>query len=210
MPEIVTKICPKCRKTKPAGDFYKDRGRRDGLSGYCKECTVANAKSHYQNNKRSVIERITNWYRSNKDKKKAYDKQRRLEKADELKKTKKQYYEDNKESILRKNREHRKSIPEKMLEYKRKWKKNHKDKVNEGTRTRRARVKGNGGVFTKDEWLEILERYDRKCAKCGSADRIEADHVVPISRGGKNIASNIQPLCRICNASKGNRTEDYR
>ena len=33
-----TKRCPRCRKIKEAGEFYKSSNRPDGLSGYCKRC----------------------------------------------------------------------------------------------------------------------------------------------------------------------------
>lgn len=36
------------------------------------------------------------------------------------------------------------------------------------------------------------------------------DHVVPVLFGGSNDISNIQPLCRSCNSSKGASTVDYR
>lgn len=43
------------------------------------------------------------------------------------------------------------------------------------------------------------------CKFCGASGRIEADHIVPKSRGGNTLIRNAQPLCRTCNASKGNR-----
>lgn len=33
-----TKTCGKCKTTKPVSAFYLNRGRSDGLSGYCVEC----------------------------------------------------------------------------------------------------------------------------------------------------------------------------
>jgi len=36
-----TKLCPSCDQTKPRAEFYKNRGHRDGLSGWCKPCTLA-------------------------------------------------------------------------------------------------------------------------------------------------------------------------
>ena len=33
-----TKFCPKCQQTLPTTSFFKNKGRRDGLQGYCKEC----------------------------------------------------------------------------------------------------------------------------------------------------------------------------
>ena len=41
------------------------------------------------------------------------------------------------------------------------------------------------------------------CAHCGTDQRIEADHIIPISRGGLDCRHNQQPLCRQCNAAKG-------
>ena len=43
--------------------------------------------------------------------------------------------------------------------------------------------------------------YGKPCVKCGKpADTI--DHIVPVSRGGTNDTSNLQPLCRSCNQHK--------
>lgn len=39
---------------------------------------------------------------------------------------------------------------------------------------------------------------------------IEADHIVALVNGGSDDISNIQPLCRNCNADKGAQTIDYR
>jgi hypothetical protein len=48
MPAPLKKKCPRCRKTKPAGDFYY-RGRdKDLLSGYCRPCSRAYQKKRKQ------------------------------------------------------------------------------------------------------------------------------------------------------------------
>lgn len=75
---------------------------------------------------------------------------------------------------------------------------------------RRARLAQNGGEFTTQEWLELCKKFDNCCACCGERKKLEADHVVPISKGGTSDITNIQPLCRNCNASKGDKTVDYR
>ena len=33
--------------------------------------------------------------------------------------------------------------------------------------------------------------------------RLEMDHITPLSKGGDHTASNIVPCCRSCNAKKG-------
>ena len=48
------------------------------------------------------------------------------------------------------------------------------------------------------------------CAKCGHKKKLEMDHIVPVVRGGTGDISNLQPLCRSCNASKHDETIDYR
>lgn len=61
----------------------------------------------------------------------------------------------------------------------------------------------------------ILKEYevDGKvaCHKCGEYDRLEIDHIIPRSLGGSDYKSNLQILCRTCNAAKKNREAiDYR
>ncbi|MGW2633794.1 HNH endonuclease [Streptomyces chattanoogensis] len=51
---------------------------------------------------------------------------------------------------------------------------------------------------------EILARW-AGCAYCnGPAE--ELDHVLPLSRGGRDVAANIVAACRACNASKYTQT----
>jgi hypothetical protein len=40
------------------------------------------------------------------------------------------------------------------------------------------------------------------CTHCGSRERLEYDHIIPISRGGSNTERNIELLCEACNRAK--------
>ena len=76
---------------------------------------------------------------------------------------------------------------------------------------RAERIRANGGWFTKQEWSNLLAKYNYRCVRCGSKRHIAADHVVPVLLGGSSNIDNIQPLCRKCNSSKGARScADYR
>jgi 5-methylcytosine-specific restriction endonuclease McrA len=51
-----------------------------------------------------------------------------------------------------------------------------------------------------------MERDDFMCKLCnrGNDDgvRLEVDHIIPISKGGKTIMDNLQTLCKDCNRGK--------
>lgn len=50
--------------------------------------------------------------------------------------------------------------------------------------------------------IEVWQRDDGKCARCGNRENLEYDHIVPISKGGGNTARNIELLCEKCNRLK--------
>jgi hypothetical protein len=54
-----------------------------------------------------------------------------------------------------------------------------------------------------DVKLYVWRRDGGKCVKCGSQEKLEFDHVIPLSKGGSNTARNIQILCQECNRTKG-------
>jgi hypothetical protein len=61
-------------------------------------------------------------------------------------------------------------------------------------------------AFSPDQRLAIWRRDSCECKKCGKKidiNEMEADHVIPHSRGGKTTVENGQSLCKPCNAAKG-------
>jgi len=72
-------------------------------------------------------------------------------------------------------------------------------------RRRRARQAQVEHPLTSQEWQVVLKKYDYKCVYCGSKKRIEMDHIVPLSKGGKHSIQNVLPACRSCNAEKNNK-----
>lgn len=43
------------------------------------------------------------------------------------------------------------------------------------------------------------------CVICGQRGDIRVDHVIPFSKGGDTVESNLQPLCSQCNYHKSNK-----
>ncbi|WP_242333085.1 HNH endonuclease [Anaeromyxobacter sp. SG66] len=80
---------------------------------------------------------------------------------------------------------------------------------------RRARMAEAEGSFTTAEWEALRKQYDR-CPDCGrrwkdipvlprKTSPITRDHVIPISKGGRNDITNLRPVCYSCNSKKGDR-----
>jgi len=51
----------------------------------------------------------------------------------------------------------------------------------------------------------IIQNGSGRCAYCGSTEKLEIDHIIPLARGGTNDSDNLQVLCRSCNRRKGVR-----
>lgn len=86
----------------------------------------------------------------------------------------------------------------------------HRDLQREANHRRTARKSATiENVFTEEDRLALLKEYDGRCAYCGSKpDKLEMDHVIPLSRGGKHTKINIVPACFDCNRRKGGRTPE--
>jgi hypothetical protein len=56
----------------------------------------------------------------------------------------------------------------------------------------------------------VFKRDGYICLCCGATEDLTVDHIVPISKGGNNKASNLQTLCFNCNLRKGDSYFDYR
>ena len=54
--------------------------------------------------------------------------------------------------------------------------------------------------------FSIYKRDYYRCRRCGRSERfvkLEIDHIIPISKGGKSTYDNLQTLCHSCNVRKG-------
>jgi len=132
----------------------------------------------------------------------------------------------NHERILKIQRKSKKKHKEKHSKYNREYYQANKDKFRERHRKlylknrekeihrvimRRKRVR-NLGTFTLEEWEQIKKKFDFTCPHCHRREseiKLTRDHIIPITKNGLNIASNIQPLCLSCNVRKFNHYPFY-
>lgn len=69
-------------------------------------------------------------------------------------------------------------------------------------------------VLTEEMKGQVLERDHYTCVCCdkqnGKGVRLQIDHILPVTMGGKNEIDNLQTLCMQCNLEKGTNEIDYR
>ena len=61
-------------------------------------------------------------------------------------------------------------------------------------------------LMTSGKRYDILRRDKYQCQICGRSQsdgaKLEVDHIIPVSKGGKTVDENLQTLCRECNQGK--------
>ena len=185
-------------------------------------------KQYYQDNKEKISERNKQWKLDNPE----YGKQYYEDNKDSIAKQHKQYCEANKEKIAKRHKQYREANKEKIAKRNKQWRENNKEKIAEygkqyyqspqgqavsfnKSQRRRAKQKKQGTGITKDQWLELMNFFDWKCAYSGEKltnKTRSIDHIVPISTGGDNMIWNMVPMTRSLNSSKhaNNMEEWYR
>jgi 5-methylcytosine-specific restriction endonuclease McrA len=186
------KICADCNIEKEETEFCKRKVGKDGLMTICRSCNSKRTRAWREENKERYLEdqrkRNLEWRRSH-----GIGPRTKLT-TEEIKKRKRQYYESNKE---------------RFLAHVRTWQKDNPDKNALRAMRYKANKLGAPGHHTYQEWADLLDRCNHKCISCGSTDRLQADHIIPLSKGGTNFIDNIQPLCQSCNAKKHTQTTNY-
>lgn len=194
MTEHETKICTKCKVEQPLANFCKDQTRKDGLHLWCRDCRSARSKSYYRENVDKIAEHINAYRNLNRDKVRACNNAYYEKRRDELRIKHREYNRRHSEELKEKNRAMRKVTKG----YWRSWNRHHIDKAR--------------GTHTQKDVLELYENQNGKCYWCGKAvgEKYHADHVVPISKGGRNDKSNLVISCVTCNLRKFNKMpEDW-
>ena len=67
--------------------------------------------------------------------------------------------------------------------------------------------------YSTIDWLKKLDSTNGICPGCNNfvgKEKLELDHIIPISKAQKGFnytINDIQPLCKSCNSSKGDKHE---
>ena len=226
------RACTKCGRTFPINEeyWYRKKGRLDGFSSSCRECTRAKVYQYREDNPDKWAETHRGHYHRYGDKYREQRKNRRRVNLEEHRQRDHEYYAQNAERLAREKRERRQSNPEYVravdnahyrktrdqhAERRRVMRKQNPAHVRArelaNTHRRRAQARASGGRFTEDDIDTIRKgqtdkRGQVRCWYCGKPmQKWHIDHRVPLSRGGSNAPGNLCLACPECNLSKHNK-----
>jgi len=146
-----------------------------------------------------IRKRNNAWYERNRDRRRESKRRYYLENVDKLRANQRSQ-----------NRRKYAANPRAALDYYKHWRERNLERARAYVRVsgNKRRAASAGRHFTFAEWELLLRHHAGHCAYCGSTERIEADHRIPLCRGGSNEINNILPACRHCNRRKHRRTEE--
>lgn len=176
----MTKVCPSCKEEKSLEDYPTDKNRTNGKYPYCKPCANSKGKEY----------RLAN-------------------------------PEKRKETSERCDKSYRARFPERIKAYNKRRYAETSEAWEAAGRRRRARL----AEVEHEEYTvqTILETWGTNCHICEEPIDLEAprsvwyegwekglqlDHVIPISKGGPDIISNVKPSHGGCNRRKGDNLMD--
>jgi hypothetical protein len=188
------KICISCCKTKPLDLFTKSNKSKDGTRNKCKECSNEALRDSVRKYRANNLEKIRlqqkEKYHENIELGREKQREKYRANVDRRKQSAKTYALEN---------------MEKRRAWDRAWRAVNSEHNKEKLKKRRSLLKGLDGFdrFVLDEAAQL-------CVLRQSTTKIlwEIDHIVPVSKGGTSVFSNIQVVPKTWNASKGARHTD--
>lgn len=193
----VARVCTACLKVLPLGCFTAHPLGRLGRVSQCRECKKAYNKAWREQHPGYARDwKVANPERHRANKRTS-ERSRWLRRGDELRARQR----DRLYAAY-----HAPGGRERHRERERRWRDAHPETSRLRVRHKRARRRASPGTHSLSQWLARVETFGWKCWRCHitlTSATLAADHVIPISRGGTNWASNLRPICKTCNSSKG-------
>lgn len=217
---VVGKVCSRCKKDLPLTAFGIAKLGLLGVRSECRDCVRETRKSNpepererrresYRRHRDKRLRYGRAYYHKNKGLRPAKPKKPRVVLTPEERKAAREetlarYRERHRERLNAESRARYASMPDVISGHKNKWRVSNPHKQLAISHRRLCKLRQNGGSFTGDEWAAKLELYKGRCHWCAKKIRgtPEADHVIPVAKGGTSDISNIVPSCGPCNRRK--------
>jgi 5-methylcytosine-specific restriction endonuclease McrA len=209
---LSAKTCKGCGEVKELSEFYVSKTNVDGRMGKCRLCVA----SRVCENRRKRLEQYAQYERSRANLPHRIEARRKYqeEHKERLSEYKKSWAANNSQRVASLKRGYYERNRQEVISRSKKWAEENTEKVKvakvNNRRRRRAAKNASKGHFTVEEFDALCAAYGYACLSCGATDRVlEADHVVPLTKGGSDEISNIQPLCGECNRRKSTALIDF-
>lgn len=154
---VPQKPCSKCGEMKPATCefFHSRKDTKDGLRKECKACRALSRKNHYQENREQIIERVGEYQRKNRDKRRVYEReysrQWREKHPERYRERRLKWIKNNQPRIQARNREWRKRNRERIYVLRRLWIERNKEHVTTVSRK-----------YMREHYRDNIEKYRQK------------------------------------------------
>ena len=188
---------------------------------------TAYKEAHYAEHQEEQIARNRQYYAEHKQQVSDYGKRRRLENPEKKREQNKRYRETHSIEKRARDKQYKEDHRAERMQQSRKYYEEHREKIlvyaklyiqtergiiakRVGSHNRRARKKKAPGSHTTDQLYQQFMRQDGKCFYCQvqlqhARNSWNADHVIPLSRGGSNGIENIVIACPTCNRRKNDK-----
>jgi hypothetical protein len=220
------KKCSRCGVVKPIAEF---KLQKNGRPAWCKECTRADIRAHYQRNKDRILQRqravfaglgpeqraalLEKWRaaQATPESKERAKKRALLHKNDPA-------WIERKKLIAHRCHLRRKEkvraynqLPEvrarrRMLAKLRPRTENQRATARVHAKLQRVMKRGTkvsaAQKLTRKDWDLLCARVEGKCVYCDTGAKLTFDHIFPVSQGGTNHRDNFVPACFACNVQR--------
>ena len=201
---MLAKRCARCSAVKPVAEFAPRKGRKDGLYSYCRPCE----REYMRQYKTANAERIRELNRASAKRcapqKAAYNKRWRDENRERMAFLVKRWGENNPDKRAAIEKRYRELHPEvRRLA-------NERRRVSGRRRADNIRRRSKASSISGQLLTARFEYYGWRCRYCSTeltVETVQADHRIPVARGGLSVPANIVPSCAPCNRKKWTRTE---
>lgn len=176
------------------------------------------ARENYLANREKRLAQVKEYTTQNKERIQAYkkeyaDKNRekiqdwmqgyRENNKEKIRASRQSHYQRNRENLLQKSKIYRQNNPEKGRAAKIRFKLQNPEARKASHRRRRANKRNaHKAPYTVEQFKAQWDLFSNCCAYCGSTEKPNVDHFIPLYKGGSETLSNLIPACQRCNFSK--------
>ena len=211
---LLFKQCSKCKKILHIGKYCKKNGCKYGVNSYCRECKRKQAKKYREEHKEEISKYNKRYKEEHKEEINEYNKRYKEEYKDYQKKYREEhrdYYNEYNKRYIKENKGYQKKYREEHRdyynEYQKKYNKENPQNTFNNSVKRRKKESVQGDGISREQWLEMMNFFDWRCAYSGEYiggdnDKRTIDHIIPITKNGEHEVWNCVPMLKSYNSSK--------